>query len=59
MKYQCPCCHREVQGEGNVFRPFCSERCQIIDLAAWASEDYAIQEDSDTESSLSLDDSEM
>ncbi|MBM4122288.1 MAG: DNA gyrase inhibitor YacG [Nitrospira sp.] len=25
-----------------VWRPFCSERCQIIDLGAWASERYRI-----------------
>jgi len=26
----------------NAFRPFCSERCKLIDLGAWASENYAI-----------------
>jgi endogenous inhibitor of DNA gyrase (YacG/DUF329 family) len=24
------------------FRPFCSERCKLIDLGAWASEQRAI-----------------
>jgi endogenous inhibitor of DNA gyrase (YacG/DUF329 family) len=24
----------------NRFRPFCSERCKLIDLGAWASESY-------------------
>jgi endogenous inhibitor of DNA gyrase (YacG/DUF329 family) len=24
----------------NRFRPFCSERCQLIDLGAWVSGDY-------------------
>ena len=28
--------------EGNPFRPFCSERCKMSDLGAWASGDYAI-----------------
>jgi len=27
---------------GNPFRPFCSERCRLIDLGAWASEGYKI-----------------
>jgi hypothetical protein len=27
---------------GNRFRPFCSERCKLIDLGAWASEQYRI-----------------
>jgi len=26
----------------NPFRPFCSERCKLIDLGAWAEERYAI-----------------
>ena len=26
----------------NKFRPFCSERCKLIDLGAWASESYRI-----------------
>ncbi|GIU82081.1 MAG: hypothetical protein KatS3mg006_1145 [Pyrinomonadaceae bacterium] len=27
---------------GNEFRPFCSERCKLIDLGAWADEQYRI-----------------
>jgi endogenous inhibitor of DNA gyrase (YacG/DUF329 family) len=26
----------------NRFRPFCSERCKMIDLGHWAAEDYRI-----------------
>jgi len=26
----------------NPFRPFCSERCKMIDLGQWASEGYRI-----------------
>jgi endogenous inhibitor of DNA gyrase (YacG/DUF329 family) len=26
----------------NPFRPFCSERCKLIDLGVWASEGYKI-----------------
>lgn len=25
---------------GNEFRPFCSERCKLLDLGAWADERY-------------------
>jgi endogenous inhibitor of DNA gyrase (YacG/DUF329 family) len=28
------------------YRPFCSERCQLIDLARWADGDYRIAADS-------------
>jgi len=26
----------------NPFRPFCSERCRLIDLGQWAKESYTI-----------------
>jgi uncharacterized protein len=26
----------------NPWRPFCSERCKMIDLGAWASESYRV-----------------
>jgi len=31
-----------VAWEGNRHRPFCSDRCRIVDLAAWADERYRI-----------------
>ena len=31
----------------NVFRPFCSERCKMIDLGAWAESEYSIASDND------------
>jgi len=35
----CPTCRRAlVWSESNPFRPFCSERCRLIDLGEWASE---------------------
>jgi endogenous inhibitor of DNA gyrase (YacG/DUF329 family) len=41
-KVICPICKKEAQWEDNPFRPFCSERCRLIDLGKWASEDYRI-----------------
>ena len=41
-RVRCPTCRREVDWEGNQYRPFCSERCRILDLAAWADERYRI-----------------
>jgi len=38
----CPQCGKRVTWQHNDFRPFCSERCRMLDLGAWASEDYAI-----------------
>ncbi|MFB3920320.1 MAG: DNA gyrase inhibitor YacG [Terriglobia bacterium] len=39
---RCPVCKREATWKGNPFRPFCSERCQLIDLDNWLSERYRI-----------------
>jgi endogenous inhibitor of DNA gyrase (YacG/DUF329 family) len=33
-------CGKEVEYTGNEFRPFCSERCKMLDFGAWADEEY-------------------
>lgn len=39
----CPTCGAPVEwGEQSPSRPFCSERCKLIDLGAWAAEEHAI-----------------
>jgi len=39
----CPRCGApSVYAPGNRWRPFCSERCRVIDLGAWASEAYRV-----------------
>lgn len=43
-KLKCPTCGRETEWEGNPFRPFCSERCKLIDLGKWLTEQYRIPE---------------
>jgi endogenous inhibitor of DNA gyrase (YacG/DUF329 family) len=37
---KCPTCGKKVEFEGNEFRPFCSERCNLLDFGAWADEEY-------------------
>ena len=40
---KCPTCKRSVPwSEESVYRPFCSERCRLIDLGAWFGEEHAI-----------------
>lgn len=40
---QCPTCEKPVAWiESNKHRPFCSERCQLIDFGDWATEKHAI-----------------
>jgi endogenous inhibitor of DNA gyrase (YacG/DUF329 family) len=39
----CPRCGKAVTWDpANAYRPFCSERCRLIDLGAWATERYRI-----------------
>jgi len=46
---KCPTCKREIEWSSSPFRPFCSERCRLIDLGAWLSEQRAIPGDSPRE----------
>jgi hypothetical protein len=43
---KCPTCGKQVEYSGNEFRPFCSERCQLLDLGAWADEEYQLPAES-------------
>jgi endogenous inhibitor of DNA gyrase (YacG/DUF329 family) len=45
IKVKCPTCRREIDWNESPFRPFCSERCRLIDLGAWLSEQRAIPGD--------------
>ncbi|MGE0556774.1 MAG: DNA gyrase inhibitor YacG [Burkholderiales bacterium] len=39
----CPQCGASAEwNPENRFRPFCSERCKMIDLGAWATERYRV-----------------
>jgi endogenous inhibitor of DNA gyrase (YacG/DUF329 family) len=42
MRIPCPICRKKTAWEENPWRPFCSERCKLIDLGAWISEEYRI-----------------
>ncbi len=39
---KCPTCRRETEYTGNEFRPFCTERCKLIDFGDWADGKYAL-----------------
>ncbi|MCC5450766.1 DNA gyrase inhibitor YacG [Rheinheimera sp. UJ51] len=51
---QCPTCKTPViwQPE-SVFRPFCSERCKLIDLGDWAAENHRIPDKMPIDAALS------
>ena len=46
---KCPTCKRPVEwSEESVYRPFCSDRCRLIDLGAWFGEQHRIPDESAT-----------
>ena len=41
--FACPTCNKPVEWSAtSKWRPFCSERCRLIDLGAWVSGQRAI-----------------
>ncbi|WP_118819618.1 DNA gyrase inhibitor YacG [Neisseria lactamica] len=43
LQVKCPTCQTAVVWESeNAFRPFCSQRCKLIDLGGWADEEYTV-----------------
>ena len=51
---RCPICKGEVAAEA-ASRPFCSDRCKMVDLGRWLQGEYVIP----GEDAVSLDPSEM
>lgn len=52
---KCPICGKEKEYDGNEFRPFCSERCKLLDFGAWADEEYNLPTESSELSEEDLD----
>ena len=44
---KCPTCSKGVSwSKSEAWRPFCSERCKLIDLGEWADENHRIPDTS-------------
>jgi uncharacterized protein len=49
-RVRCPTCQREVPyAPESTYRPFCSERCRMVDLGAWFAEERKIAGDAATD----------
>lgn len=43
MTKSCPRCNKEADlSQTNIYRPFCSKKCKLIDLDSWANEEKLI-----------------
>ncbi len=39
---KCPTCEQPTHWQDNPYRPFCSERCKLIDFGRWANGEYLV-----------------
>ncbi len=42
LEVKCPTCEKKFDYYFSEFRPFCSDRCRLIDLGQWLSESYSV-----------------
>lgn len=54
MKIKCANCGKQTEWEGNEFRPFCSERCRMIDFGAWIDEEYRVPDENSAAGNANL-----
>jgi uncharacterized protein len=52
---KCPTCGKKTEYMGNEFRPFCSERCKLLDFGAWADEKFSLPSQTESLSEEDLD----
>ncbi|MGI9430053.1 MAG: DNA gyrase inhibitor YacG [Bythopirellula sp.] len=53
---RCPICHLEFEPASSPVKPFCSKRCQTIDLGRWLGESYSMPHAPDPEDDEQPDD---
>ncbi len=41
FRVPCPRCGNRTAWQDNPHRPFCSEKCRLVDLGRWATEEYS------------------
>jgi len=47
---KCPTCRRPVEwSDASLYRPFCSDRCRLIDLGAWLTEQHKLPGEAGTD----------
>ena len=56
--HSCPTCKKPIQWKDNPYRPFCSQRCKLIDLGEWAAGRFRIPGEKVPEESMAENTSE-
>lgn len=42
LNVTCPICKKKFEYYSSEHRPFCSDRCRLIDLGQWLNESYTV-----------------
>lgn len=42
LEVSCPICKKKFDYYSSEYRPFCCERCRLIDLGQWLTESYTV-----------------
>jgi endogenous inhibitor of DNA gyrase (YacG/DUF329 family) len=42
LEVECPNCKKKFNYYSSTFRPFCCEKCRLIDLGQWLTESYTV-----------------
>jgi len=42
----CPTCGKQIEWAESEHRPFCSEKCKLLDLGEWIEEGYRMPDES-------------
>jgi endogenous inhibitor of DNA gyrase (YacG/DUF329 family) len=42
LKIKCPNCKEKFNYYSSEFRPFCSDRCKMVDMGHWLNESYTV-----------------
>lgn len=42
FEVSCPTCKKRFDYQSSKFRPFCCEKCRLIDLGQWLTESYTV-----------------
>lgn len=59
LEVKCPHCKKKFNYYDSEFRPFCCERCKMIDMGHWWNESYTVPVKGNIDSEMEVDEFEI
>ncbi len=59
LEVKCPNCKKKFNYYSSEFRPFCCERCKMIDMGHWWNESYTVPIKGNVDSEMEIDEFEI